>query len=112
MPYNDLVILLCYLIVTILVLRRLGVGLLGSSQRLVHLSLNVNPQTEHLGIGKRQYLGADYAGNTIFAIAPPPAVGQPCPVARTRRPTSASAVAQHEGEAPALRRVSLDRIQL
>ena len=33
-------------------------------------------------------------------------------MARTRRPTRAAAVAQHEGEAPALRRVPRYRVQL
>jgi hypothetical protein len=86
---------------------------ISSSKILIQLFLDVEPQVEDFGISKRKYLSTEKAANSLLAISPPPAVRTTCPrPSTTFRPSGWTSVRQHESQSPALRRVSLDWVDL
>lgn len=79
---------------------------------LVHLGLNINPHLQNLRVAKRQYLSTHQARNAVLAITPPPAIRQARPVPAVRAAARRGAVAHHERQPPALRRITRHGIEL
>ena len=82
------------------------------TQRLVHLRLDVKPKTQNLRIPKWQDLRADQPSDSVLSIAPPPAVWQSSPESGAFRSPGRTSIAQHERQAPSLRRVSGNWVNL
>lgn len=80
---------------------------------LIHSRLDLEPQPKDRRVKSRQNLRAHHASDIVLAVRPPVQIRQPGPKRSLGRPARRRAgAAQHERQAPALRRVSGNGVQV